>query len=734
MCSRLIWTIIFAATFVALAAGEPAKPKQNQLELMAPLFLEGGDVCSFIILINIVSRPLSARAIAFTPDGRQIGKTTTNVDAHSTLTLKLADLLKRWASAASAGSLELVPDGGEVGMAAQVSMEGTVHGTAVHLEESFGAAAQGGAAKSRAAAAGVSGNPVVALWNRAGVAQTASVRCLSETDGGGTCRVSVPAGQMVLASACGGGVLGSSPETLISSSAESTTAQAAGIEVTGDGPGASLSIFGFAMRGSGTKVEPASLHFEDPTRMQSADAVFTGVPVGRSTLLPGPVFQPEIAVANFGSEAARVSVVYATAPAGSPSAHAIRDVTVPAGASRTVSLPALGGDPTHRNSFVLRSDAPAGTLFASLVSTHTGGNSGLMAMPGKDRARDTNGGAGRWSLSNGDSSRLVMLNPTESTHTMTVHMGALGVLWAKNYTLAPMETKSISVSDLIAKAEPDMRGVRIPSDATEGQIAWFTPNRGDGVGRLMVTNPNSTPAGSPELTYYSVLCGVSLDPYDVSFDFGDYGDLGPMIPDYCMSISPIACSGSAEGPGGGTYKWTSGNPSVAPVSGSSTSPSASFYGAYPGQASASCQVSTIYCVYECPPAEATVTLTAKLTGSVNPTSIALTSGSAALTSYVTIGPAPGGFTDLINVSIGSSDTPPSGMLVSYTRTGPGNPIPTSALSSTPPVVFNLSTEYNNSVSGSVTLALDASATDPKNANVTFNWQNTNALGFLVTVQ
>jgi hypothetical protein len=116
--------------------------------------------------------------------------------------------------------------------------------------------------------------------------------------------------------------------------------------------------------------------------MRSSDSVFTGAPVGRSALLPGLVFQPELALANFGSEPAHICVAFATAPRGEPSTRAIADVTVPAGAIRKVALPALGGDSLHRNSFVLRSDAPAGTLITSLLSSAPDGSPGLMTIPG----------------------------------------------------------------------------------------------------------------------------------------------------------------------------------------------------------------------------------------------------------------------------------------------------------------------------------------------------------------
>ncbi len=734
MRHRLSRTVTLGLIFAAVAVSEPIKTKHSSLELTAPLFLESDGISSTISLINIVNRPLSATLTAFTPDGRQIGQTAIHVEPHSAVTRKLADLLKGWASTATSGSLELTPDGPDIGIAGMLTIDGSAAGTAIHLEEDF-TASNSGVTSLRSAATGLAGPPTVALWNRAHTAESVSLHCISE-QGGQTARaISVPAGQMVLAGACDGAVAATPQAALSAAPPSSAIPQSAGIEV--GLPDAPLSVYGFALRAAASNPEAAALHFQNASQMRSADSVFTGVPVGRSALLPGPMFQPELALANFGAEPAHVSVAFATAPRGEPSARAIKDVTVPAGAIRKVTLPALGGDSLHRNSFVLRSEAPAGTLITSLLSSAQDGSPGLMTMPGKDRIRDTNGGAGRWSLANGDTSTLVIFNPTESTQTMTVHVGALGVLWAKNYSLAPMETKSIAVSDLIANAEPDMHGTRIPSDSTEGQIAWFTPNHGEGLGRLLVTHSGSTHAVSPEYSFYSVLCGVTLDPFDISFDFGDYGDLGPMEPQYCTSISPVACTGTAEGPGGGSYQWTSGNSSVAPISGSSTYSSASFYGAYPGEASASCQVSTIYCVYECPPASATVTLQAQLHPSLTATTIPVANGTATLSGWVAIGTAPSGFNDPIDVTYQASSTiVPNSMNASFNpNTGnPAQPIVTTAPGTTATFSWILSTSSQNNQSGYANLVLGVNASDPRSSAVLFDFNHTNQYSQQVTVQ
>ncbi len=587
---------LFLLSFVSVVSG--SQPATQPLVMTAPFFMEGGGISSSISIINVSGQRLDATLTAFGLDGNRIGNTPVSVDAHDVKTLQLAGLLKQWSSSASAGSIELTPSSQEAGLAAEVAIDGAWNGTGVHLEESFRAAGSVADRSFRAVAAAASGPPAVVLWNRDAAPQTVTMRCLSEAAAAASAQVSVPARHAVIARGCLAAGVSPDPGSLFGAAA-SGNSSSAGIEVAGDGPAGSLSILGFALHPAGDGAEAASIRFEPVSTLHSSDAAFTGVPVGRSALLPGPVFEPKIALANFGATPARVSLVYATASSGRTPGREVANLTVPPGASRTVAVPALGGDPNHRNSFVLRSSAAPGTLVASLVSADPSGGRGLMSISGAARARPSNAGAGRWSLANGDSTTLVLFNPTDAPHTTTVHIGALGVLWAKNYDLAPMETKSIDVRQLIDDTEPDMRGLRIPSEATQGQIAWFTPNAGEGAGRLIVSNPNSPHAVTPDYEIYIVLCGVSLAPDTDTFDFESIGILGPIIPFYCVAISPSACSGTSSGPGSAAYAWSSGNPGIAPISGSSTSASASFYGAYPGQASATCQAKTNTCTETC---------------------------------------------------------------------------------------------------------------------------------------
>jgi hypothetical protein len=151
----------------------------------------------------------------------------------------------------------------------------------------------------------------------------------------------------------------------------------------------------------------------------------------------------------------------------------------------------------------------------------------------------------------------------------------------------------------------------------------------------------------------------------------------------------------------------------------------------------SCQVSTIYCVYECPPADATVTLQAQLHPSLSATTIPVANGTATLSGWVAIGTAPSGFSDPIDVTYQASSTiSPNGMDASFNpNTGnPAQPIVTTAPGTTPTFSWILSTSSKNSQSGYANLVLGVNASDPRNSAVQFDFNRTNQYSQQVTVQ
>ncbi len=700
----------------------------GEMVLAAPLFLQDANVHSTITLLNVVSVPLNSKVSVFDSNGTQIGIRSVALDPHSRTKLDLSELLRSWNSQASFGSVKILqdPTAKGVSIAARLSIGGTVA-----LEEDF---QRMGAAKSgtfRAVGGGVMGSPILAVWNLGGSAQTVNIQCLAEKGSGGTAQISVAAGQSAIARPCGGtGTIAASSSELFSPHTGASLSGAVGVSVSGSGAAGTLAVYGFTFRNAGS---PAALRFDDAGAMRSGNSVFAGVPVGSASALPGSPFQPSLALANFGSQAASVSVTYATAASPGLSAHPIVQAVIPAGASKTIPLPAMPGDPAMRNSFLVQSNAAPGTLFSSVTSVNAANPPQVISLAGRDQQREENGGAGEWSLADGDSSTLLLFNSSSAPGTFSVHIGAermMNGFWATDYPLEAMETKAIDLRDLIRSLEPDAQGIRVFSNATEGEIAWFTPEGGAGTGRLVVSNPAKKLARSDEFGIPFVLCGLKVNPPDVKFDFEDAGTMA-MLPQMCTAYSPLACSGTPAGYGGASsYSWASLNPSIASISGPSNEASASFYGDYPGQTEAQAQARAGGCSLV-----AGGTLSTQLVATLHVTSAASPKdGATKVSSFVHLSQGPPAFTDKIDVIIGflvhlNTSSIRLGSALSYQTPA----MPTAADSNTPDIDFEVQPRADNASPGTVDVNVSANATDTK-VPVWIDWHDTGARDVSVTVK
>ncbi len=722
----------FAAS-IALSLLAPLSFSQSgmsaagEMILAAPLFLQDANVSSTITMVSVVSSPLTSKVVVFDSNGTQIGVSSVSLDPHSQRILKLSDLLQSWNSRASAGSVKILqdPSAKGVSIAARLSIAGTVA-----LDEDF---QRMGAAQSgmfRAAAGGLMGSPIIAVWNLGAAAQTVNIQCLAENGSGGTSQISVVAGRAAFTQACGGtGTIAPSSSQLLSPPAATSLSGAVGVSVSGSGGAGTLAVYGFAFRNAASA---AALRFDDTGAMRSGNAVFAGVPVAATNALSGSPFQPSLALANFGSQAASVSVTYATAASPGLSASPITQAVIPPGASKTLQLPALVGDPAMRNSFVIQSSAAPGTLFSSVTSVNAANPPQVISLAGRDQQREENGGAGEWSLANGETSTLLLFNSSSAPGTFSVHIGAKGMmngLWAKSYQLAAMETKAIDLRELIGSLEPDAQGIRIFSNAIEGEIAWFTPEGGAGTGRLEVLNPAKKLARSDDFGIPFVLCELKMNPSALRFDFEDSGSMA-MLPQMCTAYSPLTCSGTPAGYGGASsYAWASLNPSIASVSGPSNEAAATFDGNYPGQTQAQAQARTGGCSLV-----AGGSVSTQLVATLHVTTAASPKGGATkISSFVHLSQGPPAFTDEIDVIIGYTvQLFPEDIRLRSPSTYKTGEMPTSLSSDTEAIPFEVLTDSTNASPGYVIVDASGYAYDPKRP-IGFDWNNTASKAVKVVV-
>jgi|GEM_PF-3301323 len=589
--------------------------------LVAPLFIESGGFTSRIVMVNELTFAITADVILFNRNGAVIASQNVAFQPHSQQALAVADMLRQANSTETVGPAEIHADPAKVvsmAIAAQLSITGSGISAGQHIEEEFVMVGTQGSGVLRSAGTALAGQPVIALKNTGATAQTATVACLTEKSGATQQQIQLSAGGSAVIQACSGsanpaavGAIGD----VLTPAAESLVARGAfGISVSGTGAPGSLSAFGFAWRGApGRRVLSSQNFLLDAGLARSSNIVFTGVPIGAANALPGAAFTPEVAVSNFGSKAVNVTVLFARTDDSGPTATPVATASVPALSAKTIVLPPLVGDVGLRNSFVVQSDAAPGDFYASLVSV---GSSGLdlVEQIGKDQLSDENAGSHPWSLaSSSQDAMLLMFNHSAIAKYFNVKIGSGGVLWQQSWKLAPMETRLVSIRELIADQIKDSKGALLPKALDHGEISWFTANPGEGKGRLLqVDSAPQLLAGNIRLERnfscgnYIVICGAMLDTSSISFLVGTDSDplaLGPVCPQLCTSyLNPDTCAGTAYGSCGSgyTYSWTSNDASIATLSGSSTSASATFFGAGVGTGSATGTVSSQHCSARAP--------------------------------------------------------------------------------------------------------------------------------------
>ena len=171
--------------------------------------------------------------------------------------------------------------------------------------------------------------------------------------------------------------------------------------------------------------------------------------------------------------------------------------------------------------------------------------------------------------------------------------------WQKSYYLAPLETKAISINEIVEKQMADEKGRTLPKDAVAGQVTWFTRSPKWGKGRLMVSQPQQGMARSFSCGTCADVCP---DGYFSPFSFQDIvptgsGPIGYMVVSECTHACSInSCTGPKIGQTTDvTYRWSSSNSSIATVSGGLHSSSGSVVGVGPGSTTANATAQGDFC-------------------------------------------------------------------------------------------------------------------------------------------
>ena len=230
------------------------------------------------------------------------------------------------------------------------------------------------------------------------------------------------------------------------------------------------------------------------------------------------------------------------------------------------------GDPQLRNSVMVQSDAAKGAFYASMV-VFGGTTVPTVQLLGRDSMQPYNGGAHPWTTAAGETSTLVMFNYANAAQPFYVAISAGTALWQQ---LAALETKTLDIGSLIAAQTRDENGHTLPANSTAGVARWFTPNVGQGSGRLLLSQPSTGLARNFGCQTAMSFCGVQADAGGstlmgaaVTIAVGSSGQMGPYEAGLCMSQIGT-CGGSFDAWIPWAVTWFSGSPAIASVSAGST--------------------------------------------------------------------------------------------------------------------------------------------------------------------
>jgi hypothetical protein len=517
---------------------------------------------------------------------------------HSQQQVGIGELLEGKGSSATAGSILVMQSSALAGPSIAGALAMTYLGSPDpnYIDEEPSMLNMMGSQMLQGVADRANGSPIVAISSMAEAAQHVKVECLGDHGTIASKQIELAPGETLLADACAG------PDAPAIDAGNDLFERMAdtehgplGIRLTSDAMPGSFAAFAVAPHLKNGDRFLSSVLFADPMLVNSPNTVFTGIPVGSATLLPDGNYTPEISVVNFSTSEIHVHTTFAQTTGSSPNSREVSGLTVPPGSSRELVLDGLKGDPGLQNSFIVHSDGAPGALMAKLVSKS---DSQLheVESQAKDESDMNNSGNHPWSIEQNTESTLLLFNHSATQQPFDLTITGAGVSWQKTYELASMQTKAISIGELVADQIKDENGNVLPKTAQSGELNWMIVDPNNGSGRLLQSDRSTGMARNFSCGYSGLLCGSNVDVFETLLPDGSIDEFANITPITCTSGTQNACSGQQTGSGGSfSYSWISGTPSVASVSGYSTTANVNLLGVAPGTSQVTGRASSEYC-------------------------------------------------------------------------------------------------------------------------------------------
>jgi len=577
--------------------------------LVVPLFISDEHFASQLVLVNAGAQDTYADVTVRATDGTEITTQRVQLASHNQHRVDIEALLESVRSTGTKGSIVIMPSSDKTGGAVAAQLTMTYLGSAEpnYIDEEVAMPTSSDSQELRGVADAGEGSPAVAITSLADSAQHVTIQCFSGKVRIDPRQINLAPGATVVTAACGEDRQDAAPFDRESSESSRTKRPATGISLVSDGMPGSFAAFALAPHQKEEGRYFSSVAFTDPMMVMSPNTVFTGIPVGSATALPGGNYVPEISLANFSAKVAHVQVRYSQTSGNAPSVQDVKDIILSAKGSMSVALRDLQGDPGLQNSFIIVSDGMPGDVLAKLVSKSEDGIREVESL-GKDQNDPQDGGNHPWSIEHDADSTLLLFNTSAASQYFNVMISGGGVTWQKAFHLQPMQTVATSIRNLVESQVKDDTGKILPKKAQNGQVTWYVPAHDAGRGRVLESNPRAGMARSFSCGGQIEICQAGFYSYYPFIGDNETVTLGNITAQVCMN----QCNGTVLGNGGSgyTYSWSSGNSGIASISGPTNQQSVSVYGVSPGTTYLDGSVYDGYCqLYVQPPAPVVPTLT-----------------------------------------------------------------------------------------------------------------------------
>ena len=259
---------------------------------------------------------------------------------------------------------------------------------------------------------------------------------------------------------------------------------------------------------------------------------------------------------------------------GAPQRTTLATIVLAGGESRTVPLSNMPLSPGLTNGLRIHTDAAPGDVLSKLVS-RGGSQLPVVEMLDKDERGAFNAGGHPWDVEPGVTSTLLLFNGDSTPRKVNLRFGTPSGPWMRRFTLEPMETRAISINELVGMQEKDDSGLALPSNAQSGELGWQSDSTWVS-GRLLQTSTALGMARSFSCSQWVYACAFTLSPTpSLTLYLNNTGNLSE-IPDWAVYTGfhpPTTCSCANPSSGNTTLydSWQSGSTSIATITSGGTS-------------------------------------------------------------------------------------------------------------------------------------------------------------------